>query len=64
MVRLLKAPNSTGEHFAAKPVHLDHVLKGKDAHPDIGARADEVLEMENIKHHFDRVVRALRGIEC
>jgi cob(I)alamin adenosyltransferase len=49
--------------MAAKPEHLDLVLTGRDAHPDICARADEVLEMVNIKHHFDSGVTALRGIE-
>lgn len=49
--------------MAAKPEHLVLVLTGRDAHPDICARADEVLEMVNIKHHFDSGVGALRGIE-
>lgn len=51
------------ELMAAKPEHLDLVLTGRDAHPDICALADEVLEMVNIKHHFDSGVSALRGIE-
>jgi cob(I)alamin adenosyltransferase len=49
--------------MAAKPEHLDLVLTGRDAHPDICARADEVLEMVNVKHHFESGVKALRGIE-
>ncbi len=49
--------------IAIKPENLDLVLTGRDAHPDICARADEVVEMVNIKHHFERGVRALRGIE-
>ncbi len=48
---------------AAKPEHLDLVLTGRDAHPDICARADEVLEMVNVKHHFDSGVKARKGIE-
>jgi ATP:corrinoid adenosyltransferase len=52
-----------GEHFAAKPVHLDHILTGKDAHSDICEPADEVLEMENIKHHFDSGVMAIRDLK-
>lgn len=49
--------------MAAKPENLDLVLTGRDAHPDICAQADEVVEMVNIKHHFDQGVRALTGIE-
>ena len=49
--------------IAIKPENLDLVLTGRDAHPEICARADEVVEMVNIKHHFERGVRALRGIE-
>jgi cob(I)alamin adenosyltransferase len=49
--------------MAAKPEHLDLVLTGRDAHPDICARADEVLEMVNVKHHFESGINALKGIE-
>jgi cob(I)alamin adenosyltransferase len=49
--------------MAAKPEHTDLVLTGRDAHPDVCALADEVLEMENVKHHFESGVRALKGIE-
>lgn len=49
--------------MATKPENLDLVLTGRDAHPDICAQADEVVEMVNIKHHFERGVRATRGIE-
>lgn len=48
---------------AAKPEHLDLVLTGRDAHPDLCARADEVLEMVNVKHHFESGISALKGIE-
>jgi cob(I)alamin adenosyltransferase len=49
--------------MAAKPEHIDLVLTGRDAHPDICALADEVLEMVNVKHHFESGVKALKGIE-
>lgn len=63
-VRLnLVSRESVLDLMAAKPEHLELVLTGRDAHPDICALADEVLEMENIKHHFDSGVKALRGIE-
>jgi cob(I)alamin adenosyltransferase len=49
--------------LAAKPEQLDLTLTGRDAHPDICAMADEVLEMLSVKHHFESEVRALKGIE-
>ncbi len=49
--------------IAIKPKHLILALTGRDAHPDICALADEVLEMVNVKHHFDHGIRALKGIE-
>lgn len=49
--------------MAAKPEHLDLVLTGRDAHPDICAQAHEVLEMENTKHHFYSGVMELMAIE-
>jgi len=51
------------DFLAGKPDRLDLVLTGRDAHPDICARADEVFEMVNIKHHFDQGIKALKGIE-
>ncbi len=51
------------DRVAAKLEHVDLVLTGRDAHPDICAQADEVLEMVNVKHHFESGVSALEGIE-
>jgi cob(I)alamin adenosyltransferase len=47
----------------SKPDNVELVLTGRYAHPEIINRADVVLEMKKIKHHFDKGVRARNGIE-
>jgi cob(I)alamin adenosyltransferase len=47
----------------SKPPDVELVLTGRYAHPDVIARADTVLEMKKIKHHFDDGVTATAGIE-
>lgn len=47
----------------SKPDNVELVLTGRNARPEIINRADVVLEMKKIKHHFDKGVRARRGIE-
>ncbi|MBM3303195.1 MAG: cob(I)yrinic acid a,c-diamide adenosyltransferase [Deltaproteobacteria bacterium] len=49
--------------IGAKPEHVELVLTGRYAHPEIVMRADVVLEMRKIKHHFDDGVAAREGIE-
>ncbi|MFW5870986.1 MAG: cob(I)yrinic acid a,c-diamide adenosyltransferase [Verrucomicrobiota bacterium] len=46
-----------------KPDNLELVLTGRDAPPEIIARADLVTEMRNIKHYFSQNVRARKGVE-
>jgi len=46
-----------------KPDNVELVLTGRYAHPQIVIRADVVLEMRKIKHHFDNGVAAREGIE-
>jgi cob(I)alamin adenosyltransferase len=46
-----------------KPEHVELVLTGRYAHPEIIVRADVVLEMKKIKHHYDNGVTAREGIE-
>ncbi len=46
-----------------KPEKVELVLTGRYAHPEIIDRADYVLEMKKIKHHFDLGVEAREGIE-
>jgi cob(I)alamin adenosyltransferase len=38
-------------------------LTGRYARPEVTSRADVVLEMKKIKHHYDKGVGAREGIE-
>ncbi|MGB9802844.1 cob(I)yrinic acid a,c-diamide adenosyltransferase [Desulfofundulus sp.] len=46
-----------------KPPGLHMVLTGRDAPPEIVDRADLVTEMREIKHHYQKGIKAQRGIE-
>ena len=46
-----------------KPDHVELILTGRYAHPDIIESADLVTEMRNIKHYYDRGIEARVGIE-
>jgi cob(I)alamin adenosyltransferase len=46
-----------------RPARLDLVLTGNHAHPDIVALADLVTEMREIKHPFQRGLKAKKGID-
>jgi cob(I)alamin adenosyltransferase len=47
----------------ARPDGLHLVLTGRDAHPRIIEIADLVTEMNEIKHPFQKGIKALKGIE-
>lgn len=47
----------------SRPVHVELVLTGRSAHPEIVKLADLVSEVLNIKHHYDTGVAARKGIE-
>jgi cob(I)alamin adenosyltransferase len=47
----------------SKPDNVELVLTGRYAHPEIIDRADVVFQMKKIKHHFDRGVKAQKGID-
>ena len=47
----------------ARPPALHVVLTGRDAAPEVIARADPVTEMHLVKHPFQHGVKAQRGIE-
>jgi len=47
----------------SKPESLELILTGRYAAPAVMARADSVVEMRKIKHHFDKGVAAREGIE-
>lgn len=46
-----------------RPKHLEVVLTGRRAHPELISMAHLVTEMKPIKHYFDVGVKARRGIE-
>ncbi len=47
----------------SKPENVELVLTGRYAPPEIVKRADSVVEMKKIKHHFDKGIPARKGIE-
>jgi cob(I)alamin adenosyltransferase len=49
--------------LAKKPADVELVLTGRYATPGILEKADLVTEMKDLKHYFDRGVRAREGIE-
>ncbi len=51
------------ETLLNKPEHLEIVLTGRRAHPELVALAHLVTEMKPIKHYFDTGVLARQGIE-
>jgi cob(I)alamin adenosyltransferase len=46
-----------------KPPAMSLILTGRDAHPDVIARADTVTEMREIKHAFQQGILAIKGID-
>jgi len=49
--------------IAARPVSVNVIATGRDAPQALIELADTVTEMRNLKHAFDRGVRAIRGID-
>ena len=47
----------------AKPDHVELILTGRNAHPDVIESADLVTEMKAVKHYFERGIEARVGIE-
>lgn len=46
-----------------KPSSMHVLLTGRNAHPDVIKAADLVTEMTEIKHHYNKGIRAQKGIE-
>lgn len=46
-----------------RPPHVELILTGRGAHPEVVKAADLVSEVLNIKHHYDAGVAAREGIE-
>jgi len=51
------------ELMDSKPAHVELILTGRYAPKEVIEKADTVLEMKKIKHHFDAGVPAREGIE-
>ena len=47
----------------SKPESVNLVLTGRNAHPDIIETADLVTEMREIKHPYNKGIKAQKGIE-
>ena len=46
-----------------RPRHVNVIITGRDAAPEIIDIADTVTEMHSVKHAYERGIRALRGID-
>jgi cob(I)alamin adenosyltransferase len=46
-----------------RPEHVEIVVTGRNAHPDLIGAADLVTEMQDLKHYFQKSVAAREGIE-
>ena len=49
--------------FRSRPGSQHVVITGRDAHPDLVAQADLVVEMTKVKHPMDAGQKGQRGIE-
>ena len=49
--------------FEARPPHVELVLTGRNAHPQVIAQADLVTEMVEVKHPYSSGVQGRKGIE-
>jgi cob(I)alamin adenosyltransferase len=47
----------------SRPEQVELILTGRYARPEVTSRADVVVEMKKIKHHYDKGVGAREGIE-
>ena len=46
-----------------RPVHLELILTGRYAPDELVELADTVTEMREIKHHYQKGVKARKGVE-
>jgi len=51
------------ELIQQKPSHVEVVLTGRYAKPQIIDRADLVTEMRNVRHYYDKRISGRKGIE-
>ncbi|HDG98609.1 MAG: hypothetical protein DRG71_00180 [Deltaproteobacteria bacterium] len=46
-----------------RPSGIDLILSGRNAHPEIIESADKVIEMQEVRHPFQKGIKARKGIE-
>ncbi|MBU0711528.1 cob(I)yrinic acid a,c-diamide adenosyltransferase [bacterium] len=51
------------EVIRSKPSNLELIITGRNAHPELVKAADLVTEMLEIKHYYQKGVKARKGIE-
>jgi cob(I)alamin adenosyltransferase len=51
------------EAIAARPRHVNVIITGRDAAPELIELADTVTEMREVKHAYQQGIRAMRGID-
>lgn len=51
------------EAIRARPSHVNVVVTGRDAAPELIELADTVTEMVEVKHAYQQGIRAMRGID-
>ena len=59
----LISPDELIEVIESRPVHVELIITGRNAHEKILARADLVTEMREVKHYYTAGVQARDGIE-
>jgi cob(I)alamin adenosyltransferase len=59
----LFSPEELIELIRSKPASVELVITGRNAAPEVIAMADLVTEMKEIKHYYNRGIRARPGIE-
>lgn len=55
--------NEVVETIQNRPTHVNVVLTGRDALPELIALADTASETQSIHHAYDKKIAALRGID-
>jgi cob(I)alamin adenosyltransferase len=56
-------PDRVREMIILRPENLNLLLSGRNTHPDVMAAATTVIKMKEIKHPFQKGIKARRGIE-
>jgi cob(I)alamin adenosyltransferase len=49
--------------ITSRPEHVNIIITGRDAPPELIAVADTVTEMNEVKHAYQQGIRAKRGID-